>query len=63
MGDIEIPLSALQAWNSQTTAEFTVETFPGDHFFIHSAKFRVLNSVRQELQKRIAARTVSFAGS
>ena len=62
LGDVEISLPALEEWNSQTTAEFRVETFPGDHFFIHSAKSRLLNSVRQELQNCIAARTVSFAG-
>jgi medium-chain acyl-[acyl-carrier-protein] hydrolase len=52
--DTEIPLSSLEAWKYQTTGEFRVEMFEGDHFFIHSARHLLLRSLSQEIQKRIA---------
>ncbi|NEQ78702.1 MAG: thioesterase, partial [Okeania sp. SIO2C9] len=39
----------LEAWREQTKAAFSVEMFPGDHFFLHSSESLLLNSVNQKL--------------
>jgi medium-chain acyl-[acyl-carrier-protein] hydrolase len=59
--DRENPRSALEAWKFHTTGEFRLEMFQGDHFFMNSARHRLLNSVRQEIQGHSGDREVSGA--
>lgn len=35
--DDEVGLDDLQAWRQHTNANFALQLFPGDHFFLHSA--------------------------
>jgi surfactin synthase thioesterase subunit len=35
--DGSAPVSAVQAWREQTTAEFAVEVFDGTHFFVNTS--------------------------
>jgi medium-chain acyl-[acyl-carrier-protein] hydrolase len=39
------------AWNAQTRGPFTLHMFPGDHFFLHSAKERFLSTLFGQLQR------------
>lgn len=48
--DKEISFEHLSAWSELTTQTTVVETFPGDHFFIHSQEKRVLASILNTVQ-------------
>ncbi len=53
--DPEVTQDGLQAWQSETTAQFSTRLFPGDHFFINSVPEQIINAVAQELRiKKIA---------
>lgn len=39
----------LEAWREQTNAEFSLQMFPGDHFFIHSAQPLLLQLLSRRL--------------
>jgi len=39
----------LEAWREQTNSAFSVEMFPGDHFFLHSAQSLVLERLGKSL--------------
>lgn len=39
----------LEAWRDQTSAAFSVQMFPGDHFFVHSAQPLLLQALSREL--------------
>jgi len=39
----------LEAWREHTTSDFKLEIFPGDHFFLHSAREAVLGALGKEL--------------
>lgn len=39
----------LEAWREQTKATFSLEMFPGEHFFIHSSESLLLDAVNQKL--------------
>jgi medium-chain acyl-[acyl-carrier-protein] hydrolase len=41
----------LQAWQAQTSAQFSLEMIEGDHFFIHSSQKRLLASLAKELTR------------
>ncbi|OLE25440.1 MAG: hypothetical protein AUG44_16100 [Actinobacteria bacterium 13_1_20CM_3_71_11] len=47
--DPEAPLVDLAGWGRHTSAGFTCRQFPGDHFFIHSARDELLAVVAAEL--------------
>jgi medium-chain acyl-[acyl-carrier-protein] hydrolase len=49
--DKEVSCDELQAWQDQTNAAFSVQMFPGDHFFLHSAQSLLLHSLAQELRR------------
>jgi medium-chain acyl-[acyl-carrier-protein] hydrolase len=42
-------LKSLEAWKEQTSSSFTVEMFPGDHFYIHKLQKSVLHLISQSL--------------
>ena len=53
LGGREDPLVAregLEAWRSETTGSWRLRLFPGDHFFLHSAKREVLEVLSCELR-------------
>jgi len=43
----------LEPWREQTNSDFSVEMFPGDHFFIHSAESIVLERLWQLLYPQV----------
>lgn len=49
--DPDVEYSHLVAWRSQTTGSFNAHMFPGDHFFIQSATFSVLQVLARRLQQ------------
>lgn len=49
IGDWTTTREQLDGWGEQTTGAFTVRMFPGDHFFIQSARMQVLETLRREL--------------
>ncbi len=48
--DLEVSCDELQAWQNQTTGAFSLQTFPGDHFFLYSAQNLLLGSLAKYLQ-------------
>jgi surfactin synthase thioesterase subunit len=50
LSDPEIGPDAIVAWNEQTAASFTVQFFPGDHFFLRTATKPLLAAVARELE-------------
>jgi medium-chain acyl-[acyl-carrier-protein] hydrolase len=51
--DSEVSCDELQAWQEQTTASFSLNMFPGDHFFINSAQSLLLESLVTHLQYQL----------
>lgn len=49
LGDESVSRSDLQAWRLHTRGGLTVRMFPGDHFFIHSAKSLVCDVLARDL--------------
>ncbi len=45
----------LAAWREQTHAACSFRSFPGDHFFVHTARRHVVRAVSQDLTRRLAA--------
>lgn len=43
--DRDVEVAALQAWRHETTGEFAMQMFEGDHFFIHSAQQAVVDRI------------------
>jgi surfactin synthase thioesterase subunit len=47
--DPRCPSDLLGSWRAETSAKFTVRLFPGDHFFIDSARAAVLSAISIDL--------------
>lgn len=48
--DYEVSCEALEAWRKQTNANFSMQMFQGDHFFINSNQSTLLQFLNRELQ-------------
>ncbi len=48
--DFEVPAAHLEAWREQTNGPFRLRMFPGDHFYIHTARAALLAALNQELE-------------
>jgi medium-chain acyl-[acyl-carrier-protein] hydrolase len=55
--DKEVPRERLESWVTQTSDSFLLRMFPGDHFFLNTARPTLLLVLARELQQlvRIAA--------
>lgn len=53
LGDVEVSREDSAAWREQTSAPFTLRMFPGNHFFLNSARMHVLQAVAQDLMRLI----------
>jgi medium-chain acyl-[acyl-carrier-protein] hydrolase len=42
--------SDLEAWSAQTSAEFNVQMYPGDHFFINGHRRSIVQNVARVLK-------------
>jgi medium-chain acyl-[acyl-carrier-protein] hydrolase len=49
LGDKEVSRDDCAAWKDQTRGRFRLRMLPGDHFFVHSAKDMILESVARDL--------------
>lgn len=49
--DREVSCDELEAWREQTTAAFSLQMLPGDHFFLHSARSLLLQSLSHKLHQ------------
>lgn len=47
--DVDISCDDLEAWRNQTSASFSLEMLPGNHFFMHSAQPLLLQSLSRQL--------------
>jgi len=52
LADPKVDCSVLEAWRVQTRAEFSLQLFPGDHFFLHTAQAELLPVVTDRLGGR-----------
>ena len=52
--DDEVPREKVEAWREQTTADFRVQMFPGDHFFLNGDREMVLQALTHELRPIVA---------
>jgi medium-chain acyl-[acyl-carrier-protein] hydrolase len=43
--DRGVPVSSLDAWRRETSAQFSLRLFPGGHFFLQNARTQVLQAV------------------
>ena len=48
--DYEVSCEVLEAWREQTNANFSMQMFQGDHFFINSNQSTLLQFLNRELQ-------------
>lgn len=53
MEDNKVSYEQLNAWREQTHSDFTVQMFPGDHFFWHNNHKPLLQAIAQEIQKPV----------
>jgi medium-chain acyl-[acyl-carrier-protein] hydrolase len=58
--DDEVSAEAVAAWRAVTTGPFSMEFFPGDHFFIYSARDAVLERLHRELMSIAPAIGLEF---
>jgi medium-chain acyl-[acyl-carrier-protein] hydrolase len=49
--DEEVSVEDLEGWREQTTAAFSLRMFPGDHFFIETARPLLLGRLSEELSR------------
>ena len=52
--DIDVSREKLEPWQAHTTGSFSFHTFPGDHFFIHSAQAQIIDVIRKSLIPLVA---------
>lgn len=48
--DFEVNFGDLEAWRKQTNANFSMQMFPGDHFFVNSNRSTLLQFLNRELK-------------
>jgi len=44
--DVEVPRQRLEPWQSLTTASFSLQMFPGDHFFIQTSQNEIISVIK-----------------
>lgn len=49
LADVEVTKEELQAWQEQSCGAFTLHMFPGDHFYLHTARGLLLETIRKDL--------------
>ncbi len=53
MEDSKVSYEQLDAWRNQTSGDFKLQLFPGDHFFLHHHRKALLDAIAQEIQKPV----------
>jgi medium-chain acyl-[acyl-carrier-protein] hydrolase len=49
--DRDVKRVHLEAWRSQTSADFSLHMLPGDHFFLHQSRAQLLSLLSRELSQ------------
>jgi len=49
--DLDVPRESLEQWQALVDGSFSVQMFPGDHFFINAARELVTHQVARKLEK------------
>lgn len=57
--DVEVSCEHLEAWANQTSASFSLQLLPGNHFFLHSAQSLLLQSLAQKLHQQAQAQSLA----
>jgi medium-chain acyl-[acyl-carrier-protein] hydrolase len=52
--DVNVSREVLEAWRAQTRGSFTLEMFPGNHFYLQSDQALLLPVVSRELEQSLA---------
>ncbi len=50
--DPKVSQAGLAAWDKQTKAEFNLQMFPGDHFFLNSVREELLRAILTQLEQK-----------
>jgi|GEM_PF-2351605 len=50
--DSKVSQAGLAAWDKQTKAEFNLQMFAGDHFFLHSVREKLLRTILVQLEQK-----------
>ena len=53
LDDPEMSRTDLEAWQGQTSRQFLIKMFSGDHFFLHTAKECLLSELSRELSQYV----------
>lgn len=51
--DAGVSRAELRAWQTQTSAGFNLEMFPGDHFFLRRSEKPLIQAINRELSKHV----------
>jgi medium-chain acyl-[acyl-carrier-protein] hydrolase len=62
LSDVDVPRHELEPWREHTTGSFTLRMLPGDHFFLNSAEFMVLQMVARQIYKTPGELNIKPAG-
>lgn len=49
--DNKVSYNDLKAWREQTQQAFSLQMFPGDHFYLHSHRSQLLSMISQDLRQ------------
>lgn len=63
VGDDEVSHEQLRAWSEQTSASFSQRMFPGDHFFLISARAALLKILSGALEQLIMRQNANLPAS
>ena len=53
--DDEVKYEEVEGWREQTSREFRMQMFPGDHFFLNGNRAEVLQQISRELRPLLAS--------
>jgi surfactin synthase thioesterase subunit len=57
--DPRVSRERIEGWALQTSSRFQITYFPGDHFFVNTAKDSILRSVSESIKALLAAKSQS----
>jgi medium-chain acyl-[acyl-carrier-protein] hydrolase len=57
--DPRVSRERLEGWTSQTSSSFTSIYFPGDHFYLNTAKGEIIESITREMKFSLSAKRKS----
>lgn len=55
LGDDYVNRDELEGWRERTTSTFSLRMFPGDHFYLNTARPYLLQALARDLDQRVAS--------